>query len=606
MKVAFPQEDIQLLAKILQEQLLAEVQSGELFQVKCAVKNNELMILTQHPLGVIVDQPTIFTVLEEALQRQPNYQFQETQLFLRVSGEKLPYAKHCLSEKVQKSEADEELATPKHWNLGVMGNSVPSSSSERESGSLIFPPTDIPIYESPSIDDSILDNLSLDEVELEEAFDPLAGSPDLAVSKSAKFLQPIIIGVALVGGFVFGGGAYFLTRPCAISECEEIQKAELLKTESRRLTRQAKSEKDLVAVQQQLLAASSDLKKIPNWAFRHQQAEELSASLSAQSQKISLVINGLQAASLVEEKMLTPANNLAELQARLRLWRQAIAPLEAISPNSELYGLVQAKLPGYRVGLQTTNQQLLKEEIWLKKLTAAKAVALTAVNNEANAKSGNDWQKLESTWLLVVNGLKSIPQSSPAYQEAQNLLAEYQPKLLMARDRATQEKLAAKTYQQAINTANQAKVYTQKQQWKTAVTYWSQALQVAQQVSRDSLYYSQAQSLLQPYSDSLQQAQEKLQIYGDLEQTRADLTKTCTNGIQICTFTISDQGIIVRLTPAYDQALQNSSANPDADLKNHFQSLREALVVIGDNAKRPLFIYNSQGQEMYMRMPEYS
>ena len=99
--------------------------------------------------------------------------------------------------------ADEELGTPKHWDLGVMGNSVPSSSSEGESANLVFPPTDIPIYESPSIDDSISDNLSLDEVELEDAFDPLAGSPDLAVSKSARFLQPLILGVALVGGFVF-------------------------------------------------------------------------------------------------------------------------------------------------------------------------------------------------------------------------------------------------------------------------------------------------------------------------------------------------------------------------------------------------------------------
>lgn len=604
MKVAFPQEDIQLLAKILQEQLLAEVQSGEVFQVKCAVKNNELMILTQHPPGITVDQITIFTLLEEALQRQPNYQFQETQLFLRVSGEKLPYAKYCLSLKVEESVGDEELVTPKQWELGEMGNSGPPSAEETLSDRLVFPPTDIPIYESPSKDDSIDDHLSLDEAELEEAFDPLAGAPDLAVSRLALSLQPIILGVALVGGFVFGGGAYFLTRPCAVSECQEIKTAELLKIESRQLTRRAKSQKDLLLVQQQLLAASSNLNKIPDWTSRKTQAEELSASLSAQSEKISLVINGLQAASLVEAKMQTPANNLAELQARQRLWRQAIAPLEAIRPNSELYGLVQTKLPGYRVGLQTTNQQLLKEEQWLKKLTSAKAVANAAAGNEADAKSGNDWQKVESTWQVAVNALKSIPQTSPAYQEAQNLLTEYQPKLIVARDRATKEKLAAKIYQQAINTANQATVYTQKQQWKAAVTYWSQALQVAQQISRDSLYYSQAQALIQPYSESLKQAQEKFQLYGDLEQTRADLNKTCTNGIQICTFTIDSQGLIVRLTPAYDQILQNSLANPEAaEQRNHFQKLREALVVISDNAKQPLLVYDSQGQELYMRLP---
>ena len=77
------------------------------------------------------------------------------------------------------------------------------------------------------------------------------------------------------------------------------------------------------------------------------------------------------------------------------------------------------------------NSYSRKNSGW-KKLTAAKAVAFTVVNNEANAKSGNDWQKVESTWLIVVNGLKNIPQTSEAYQEAQNLLAEYQPKLIIA------------------------------------------------------------------------------------------------------------------------------------------------------------------------------
>ncbi|MBD2386595.1 hypothetical protein [Cylindrospermum sp. FACHB-282] len=604
MKIAFPQEDIQLLATILQEQLLAEVQSGEVFQVKCAVKNNELMVLTQHPPGVTVDRETIFTILEEAILGQPDYQSQETQLFLRVSGEKLPYAKHCLSRKVQDKVQDGELSTPPKWDLGVMGNSAPPSTEPRASDRLVFPPTDLPIDEPPSIDFPNSDHLSMDETELEEAFDPLAGSPNLMASKRSLSLQPIILGVALVGGFAFGGSAFLFSRPCAVSECQEIQTAELLKVESRRLTRSAKSEKDLIAVQQRLLAASNNLTQIPDWASRKQQAEELSASLSGQARKISLVINALQAASLVEEKMPTAANNLAELQARQRLWRQAIAPLEAISPNSELYGLVQTKLPLYRIGLQTVNQQLLKEELSLKKLTSAKAVANTAVANAANAKSGNDWQKVESTWLLAVNALKSIPQTSPAYQEAQNLLAEYQPKLIMARDRATKEKLAAKTYQQAINTANQAQVYTQKQQWKAAVTYWTQALQVAQQISSESSYYTQAQSLVQPYSESLRQAQEKFQIYGDLEQTRADLNKTCTNGIKLCTFTIDSQGIMVRLTPEYDQAIQNSLTNPDSNpLTNHFQSLKEALVVISENAKQPLLVYDSQGQEMYLRMP---
>lgn len=37
MKVAVQQEDLQLLAKTLQEQLLVEVSTAEVFEVKCAV-----------------------------------------------------------------------------------------------------------------------------------------------------------------------------------------------------------------------------------------------------------------------------------------------------------------------------------------------------------------------------------------------------------------------------------------------------------------------------------------------------------------------------------------------------------------------------------------
>ncbi len=80
------------------------------------------------------------------------------------------------------------------------------------------------------------------------------------------------------------------------------------------------------------------------------------------------------------------------------------------NPNNELYGLVQAKLLNYRIRLHTVNQQILAEEKWLKKLTAAKSVANVAAKREATAKSLNDWQKVQSTWQVVVNALIVIPQ----------------------------------------------------------------------------------------------------------------------------------------------------------------------------------------------------
>ncbi|MBE9038139.1 hypothetical protein [aff. Roholtiella sp. LEGE 12411] len=572
MKVAVQEEDLRLLAKTLQEQLLVEVPSVEVFQVKCGVNKDELMILTQHSSSTIVDSQTIFAILEEVLQSLAPHREQRVQCFLRVLGEKLPYAKRFLIVKQGGSGGVREV-----------------------NKQLLFPASSSP---------------AVDEIKQEEPFDPFVGAPDLSVSKPARQVKAIMLG-AVVGVVVLAGGAYCLTRPCVMSKCKEVQIAEQLKTESQQLMRRAKSENELLAVQQRLQAASVALKPIPRWSPHYQQAEELRASLSGRAEKINQVVKALQTASIAAQKIKTPANSLEELQARQHLWRQAIAPLEAVSPNSELYGLVQAKLLDYRVKLHTLNQQMLAAEKWLKKLTAAKAVANTAANQEATAKSLNNWQKVQSTWQVVVNALNVIPQTSQGYQEAQKLLTEYKPKLAAARDRTTKEQLAAKTYQQAISTANQAKAYEQQNQWQAAATYWDQALHAAKQISRDSFYYTQTQTLVEPYSVALKNAQEKLQLSSNLQQTRTDLDKTCINEIQICTFSLDNEGIIVRLTPEYDQVIQNSLTNSDTenlttsvDATNHLQTLREALAVISDNANLPLFLYDAQGQIVYVRTLE--
>ncbi|MEH2273035.1 MAG: hypothetical protein V7K68_32215 [Nostoc sp.] len=583
MKVAVQQEDLQLLAKTLQEQLLVEVSTAEVFEVKCAVNKDGLMILTQHASDVIVDAQLIFAVIEEVLQSLAPHKKQRVQCFLRVFGEQLPYAKCFLALKQTERWGDGGM---EGWGVEEAGEAISYSSS---SSALTYSP-------------------SIDAAEEEELFDPFADVPNLSALKPGFQVKPILLGAALVGIVVLGGGAYFLTRPCVMSECKEIQNAEEVKTKSPQLMRHAKSEKELLAIQQQLTAASTALNIIPSWSPRYQVSEELKASLSGRSEKISQVVMALQTASLATQKVQTPAYSLEELQARQHLWRQAIAPLEAISSSSELYGLVQGKLLNFRVHLHAVNQQIFTEEKWLKKLTAAKAVAVAAEKRQVTAKSLNDWQKVQSTWLVVVNTLNTIPRTSAGYQEAQKLLIDYKPKLAVARDRATKERFAVKSYQQALSTANQAKVYQQQNQWQAAATYWDQALQTAKQISEDSLYYTQAQSLIEPYSAALKQAQEKVQVVSSLQQTRTDLDKTCINGIRICTFSVDNAGIIVRLTPEYDQIRQNNLANPYSensdtavDVTNHLQILREALAVISDNANVSLFLYDSQGQVIYTR-----
>ncbi|MCX7594422.1 MAG: hypothetical protein N2235_11780 [Fischerella sp.] len=568
MQVAVIEEDLLFIAQILQEQLRAEIPSGEFFQVKCAVKNDQLMILTQHPQGVAADTENIFTLLENTLQSLLNHHGQRVEIFLRIAGVKLPYAKHSLILK---------------------GTEVGEEKDTEYNGSASLPS---------------------DERSEEEPFDPMAGAPGLSfytTSKSRHSFKVVFLSIVVVTIAILSSGAYFLTRPCVMFECKEIQTAEELQKSFRQLIDSAKSESDLTNLQQQLLKAVTALKTIPNWSPRYQQAEKLTKNLSERSETIDKVVKAFSTASLAAQKSKAPANSLEELKAKQNLWRQAIAPLETIGVNNELYGLVQPQLATYRARLHSVNQQLLVEDKWLKKLMAAKDVANAATKRENTAKILPELQKVQSTWQVAVNALISIPKNSSAYPQAQKLLAEYKPKLAIARDRATKQLLAARTYQQAVNFAEQAKRYEKQNQWQAAVTYWNQALSTLKQVKADTLYYTQAQAFIEPYSTSLKQAEEKLQAANFLQQTRADLEKTCSGAIRVCNFTVTNREIMVRITPEYEEALNTSlnqgKQNAVADVTNHLQSLQQALEVISDNANLAVIVFDAQGHQIYGHVP---
>jgi hypothetical protein len=592
MKVAAQQEDLQFLGQILQEQLRAEVPSGDFFQVKCAVNSGRLMILAQHPVGVSASSETIFAVLEEALQSLPAQQEQQVELFLRVVGQRLPYAKHSVALRVRVDEPYESY------------ESYESYETDEE---------DVYSFSNSSSSSLRLNTPSIEELE-NEHFDPLADAPDLSTytAKPRFPVNNILIGLTVAVTVGFASAAYFLTRPCVMFGCQELQTAKQVQRYLEQLKLNARLEKELPQLQQQLEKASASLKGIPSWSPYYQQAEQLSATLSGQSEKINQVLEAFKVGSLAAQKTQTPASSLQELEERQLLWRRAIAPLETINTNNKLYKLAQPKLLIYRTQLQAVKQQILNEEKWMKKLTAAKAVAMAAAQREATAKTLEDLQKVQSTWQVAVNALTIIPSNSSVYSQAQQLLLQYKPYLAAARLQATKELLAAKAYKQAVNAANLAKRYEQQNQWQAAVTHWNQAVNAAKEVATDSRYYGQAQSLIAPYSTALKQAQDKLQVVSLVQTSRADLNKTCSSTIRVCNYTITTQGIAVQLTPEYEEMLRSSilsendpqsGLNTTASVSNHLQSLQQALEAISDNANLPLIIYDVQGNAIFVHTP---
>ncbi|MEO1373904.1 MAG: hypothetical protein AAFW70_06215 [Cyanobacteria bacterium J06635_10] len=579
MTVAIEQDNLQLLANNLQEHLRADVPSGEFFSVRCAVKNHQMMILIQYPQGVVVDTENIFTVIEEALRNNSHeYQQEKVEIFLRVLGVKLPYAKHSLI--LEKHYSD-------HFSFSDFeDSSIPDSSA------LTHSPT------NSSEDDS---SNFLSEI------------PPLQADSKPKFASFNIklIVLSLFGVIVSAtlGGAYVATRPCLITKCQELQTAQYLNNSYGKLIRKVSSDQELARLQRKIDVASRNLDKIPILSVYSQESQQLSDSLSDKSEKIQQIFTASQAARIAGQTSLTSSINLEKLQDKQRLWRQAIAPLETINPNSGLYPLAQKKLTTYRANLLAINQQLRMEDRWLKKLTSAKAVSIVAQKRETTAKSLKDWQKVESTWQVVVNALTPIPVKSSAYSDAQKLISEYKPRLLAAKQRIRKELMAAKAYKQAVNSVNIAKRYERKNQWQAAVTNWQTALNSAKRVANNSLYNIEAQKLIEPASYSLSQAQEKLEVYRRVQKTRSDLNRTCSGEIRICTYIINNQGVSVRITPDYEQSLQESlmSASIQGDatiitgVNNHLQILQQALEAISENADVPLIVYDAQANVIYER-----
>lgn len=585
------QKDLQLLAELLQEHLRAEIPSGEFFLVRCVSKQKQTMILVEHPEGLIVNTQATFRVLEEALESELNLpqHYGYLELFLRTVGTKLPYAKRSLQLGV------EEFSNSDKPNTDEEGNEEPIPNSFSTSFPSLTP--SFPISSEEDLEFSLKDSsTSGGQEEAQNVTSP--------VSSKQKLPSKGILIAGMVGVIgIFGAAGYFLSSPCILSKCSPIQAAQLLTQASPLLARGAASESDLVVQQKKLNVAITSLGEIPRISPYHKQANELTRNLSQKLEQIEQVLQAFQKAKQATQASQSKINNLSELQIRQELWRNAITLLEAINPKSELYNLVQPKLAAYRSNLKALNQQLLAEEKWLKKIRDASSVAKVATSRETKASSLRDLQKVQSTWKIVVNALKPIPKTSVAYLEAQQHLAQYQPKLVVARQRTNQELIAAKYYERVISATKQAKNYEQNNQLQLAVAHWKQALNTTQSIATNTSYSQKAQSLVEPLTQALEKAQQKLQIYKDLDKTRNDLEKTCSGEVQVCEYTFNRRQIVVRITYEYEKALEQrlidastqGNSEPIASVNSHLQRLQQALEAISINAKSSLLVYDSQG-----------
>jgi tetratricopeptide (TPR) repeat protein len=607
------QEDLQALGQTLQERLQSGIPQGDALKIGCAIsENGTLVVLSQHLAGVNFDPEKTFAALQQALESLQPQVAQPVKLYLRVAGQKQAYAKHDFILQPHSVKSNNLSSVP----AVQQRETVPSNGTTSES----WHPLSEASRSRPEIQETEL--LRSKETRLELGH-PLREVPHEGLQtklfshpwRSPELTIPLPI-LVLGGGMALTtlfSSIYILTRPCTIGRCQSLQTAQQLSRAANHMAQWADSQSDLLVAQQQLEEANNSLKSIPRWSYRYQEAQQLSQTLSTQSVMLNRAIASFQRAAAAAQKGQNPPHTIQEWQAIQALWREAIAIFTAVPKNSALFPLAEQKLSEYQANLKSVTEQLQLEQQATTNLTLAKNTALLAQTRQDTAQSLQAWQKVKATWQTAVNILAAIPNTTTAYQEAQQLLKNYRLELVTASQRSSQEQMAAKAFSQAISFAKLAERDRQQNQFTKAENHWKQALNFAYQVPSDTQYHRQAQTLIASYSSSLQQAQAKLKVATVfLQQTRSDLNRTCSGEIRVCNYTVNSRLITVKLTREYEQALERSyisarlegNSQAEARMVSQDLTLKRSLQTISDRAGIPLQVFKANGSPLHIHQPQ--
>lgn len=418
--------------------------------------------------------------------------------------------------------------------------------------------------------------------------------------------------VGVVATLLGAGGLYMLTRPCVIGSCKPLQQARSLSQTAIQTAQTTDSALAVVEAHQQLSEASYLLGTIPAWSPYYNEAQAVLNSYEDQAVALGQVVDALEQANVAAQRSQNPPHPLPEWREIRWIWRDAIEELEKIPPENPLYGLVQRKLGEYRANLDGINQRIAIEQQAQDRITAARKIEQLAAARASAATSPSNWQETASTWTTAIEQLQQVPQGTMAHDEAQQLLAIYQPQLTEANLKRAQEQTAESAYTQAINTAKQAQALEQQGQWIQAATGWQNALTYARQVPNSSTYYSQTQTLIGSYTQALQQAQQNSQRSVAVQTAKPSLDQACNGSPPLCSYTLSPQSVRVQFTDDYAQtvaALINQTPgnqNASTAVVNQVNRLLRSLADISDVTQVPIELYDAKGTQLGIYTPALS
>ena len=623
---------IAFLGQQLQQHLASQLPENIPILVRCGLKDGHLMVLAEHISSVKPDLENTFRTLQQAVLNFAPELSGELRLYLRVAGEKHPYAyrafkmprplgamaipslklpifiENTIGNQIEPREQEESSFDVKSMKTGAIATGTNSATS--------------PAPEKPQeLQESLNAEWSSEPASLQEGDENAAiaakkSSPTgrkirkIKRKRNKYSIWPIAYGVVptLVGAAAF---TWTLTRPCVIGQCPELAKAKELEEAAQKNLASAKYLQHLTNSKEQLDRASKLLKGIPSWSRVALRAEGQKQGYQTEADRVGRAIRAMEIGGEAAEKGKNPPHQIMVWQKAQSQWIEAIAILQKIPANAKVYPFVQQKIEEYQRNLEIINRRIEAEQAATQGLEKAKSVAKAAQTRQSVAIGTSGWQDVSALWEKATNILSQIPQGTTTYLEARGLLKDYGDRLAGARERQTQEQVSAEAYQEARIWAEKAGKLDRNREWAQAKNYWREALNYSQSVVADTFYYTKAREDIETYVAAIKYDEEQIKNASLLKNTRKQIKKICAGTPVICEYTIAEDAISVWLSSAYVRQMRRTAIVADrsgdrktlANVDRHIQKLRSALEKISNNSGIPLLLYDPYGAPIGRHSP---
>ncbi len=421
-----------------------------------------------------------------------------------------------------------------------------------------------------------------------------------------------VIGLT-AAGLLLGGIAYSLSRPCLIGNCSRRQTASDLSQAAVAQLQGTPTLADVSSAHSDLLKAVRLLGGIPPWSPHYDTAQAELLRYRTQLSDLEWIMRAQKNAAIAAEKSQNPPHPVPLWTEIYLLWKKAVADLRRVSPGSPMADFAQRKLAEYETNHDTIGKRLTVEEQAEANLNAALPAAQSATAHARNATTLSEWLLAQQEWQRAVNALSQIPQGTLAHSEARSLLEEYRLQLSETRTVVNREKAGDRAYQTALEGVSAAQEAAKANQWTLAVDQWRRAITHLRQVPANSIPYADAQSRIETYQASLEQAQNRLKQAVAFQTIEDDLVELCPLDLGICTYSYNSQRVELILRSPYDSAVRQSISPPStqghltqaSSVVGQTHQLVQDIMRIGNRVQIPIALYDTERRFIARYQPEY-